>query len=114
VVLKAFKSLSIFGAYYDGERENPAGVETNRDGWIAQLGWLITPKWEIAGRIAEVDPNSDLDNNSQKEWRAGVSWYLNKHNWKIQADYGETENEAAAATTNRKLKEVRVQAQLIF
>jgi phosphate-selective porin OprO/OprP len=114
VVLKAFKSLSIFGAYYDGQRENPAGAETDRDGWIAQVGWLVTPKWEIAGRLAEVDPNSNTDDNSQKEWRAGVSWYMSKHNWKIQADYGETENEAAAATTNRKLKELRVQAQLIF
>jgi phosphate-selective porin OprO/OprP len=114
VVLKAFKSLSVFGAYYDGQRGNPAGVETDRDGWIAQVGWLLTPKWEVVGRIAEVDPNTDLDNNSQKEWRAGISWYMNKHNWKIQADYGQTENEAAAATTNRKLKEVRVQAQLIF
>jgi phosphate-selective porin OprO and OprP len=114
VVLKAFKSLSIFGAYYDGQRENPAGVETDRKGWIGQLGWLFTPKWEVVGRIAEVDPNSDLDDNSQKEWRGGISWYMNKHNWKIQADYGETENEAAAATTNRKSKEFRVQAQLIF
>jgi hypothetical protein len=39
---------------------------------------------------------------------------MNKHNWKIQADYGETKNAAADATTNRKLKELRVQAQLIF
>lgn len=114
VVLKAFKALSIFGGFWDGSRENPAGIETDRDGWVGQIGWLITPKWEIAGRIAEVDPNSDVDNNSQKEWRAGISWYLNKHNWKIQADYGVTENEAASATTNRELKELRVQAQLIF
>jgi hypothetical protein len=114
VVLKAFKALSVFGGFWDGSRENPAGVETDRDGWVGQIGWLITPKWEIAGRIAEVDPNTDVDNNSQKEWRAGISWYSNKHNWKIQADYGVTENEAAAATTNRELKELRVQAQLIF
>jgi phosphate-selective porin OprO/OprP len=114
VALKAFKALSVFGAYYDGSRENPAGVKTDRNGWVGQVGWLLTPNWEVAGRYAEVDPNTDVDNNKQKEWRAAVSWYMNKHSWKIQADYGETKNEAAAATTNRKLKEVRVQAQLIF
>jgi hypothetical protein len=114
VVLKAFKSLFLYGQFYSGESENPAGVETERDGWLIQGGWLLTPKWEIAGRWAQIDPNTDTDNNDQTEWRAGVSWYMNKHNWKIQADYGETENEAAAATTNRKLKELRVQAQLIF
>jgi hypothetical protein len=114
VVLKAFKSLFLYGQYYSGESENPSGVETERDGWLIQGGWLLTPKWEIAGRWAEIDPNTDTDNNDQSEWRAGVSWYMNKHNWKIQADYGETKNEAAAATTNRKLRELRVQAQLIF
>lgn len=114
VVLKAFKALFVEGQYYSGESENPAGVEIDRDGWLIQGGWLFTPKWEIAGRWAQIDPKTDTDGNDQTEWRGGVSWYMNKHNWKIQADYGETKNEAAAATTNRKLKEVRVQAQLIF
>lgn len=114
VVLKAFKTLFLYGQYYSGESENPAGVETERDGWLIQGGWLLTPKWEITGRWAQIDPNTDTDNNDQTEWRGGVSWYMNKHNWKIQADYGETKNEAAAATTNRRLKELRIQAQLIF
>ena len=114
VVVKAFKSLFLYGQYFSGESENPAGVGTDRDGWLIQGGWLLTPKLEIAGRWGELDPNTDTDNNDQTEWRAGLSWYMNKHNWKIQADYGQTENEAAAATTSRKLKEVRVQAQLIF
>ena len=114
VVLKAVRSLFLYGQYYSGTSENPAGVETDRDGWLIQGGWLFTPRWEIAGRWAQIDPNTDTDDNDQTEWRGGVSWYLNKHNGKIQADYGETENEAAALTTNRKLKEVRVQAQLIF
>lgn len=114
VTLKAFKSLFLYGQFYDGTSETPAGAETDRDGWLIQGGWLLTPKWEIAGRLAKLDPNTETANNDQTEWRAGISWYLNKHNWKIQADYGVTENEAAAATTNRELKELRVQAQLIF
>jgi len=114
IVLKAVKALFLHGQYYDGSSENAAGVETDRDGWMVQGGWLFTPKWEVAGRYAVLDPNTSVDNNDQTEWRGGVSWYMNRHNWKIQADYGETENEAAAATTNRTLSEIRVQAQLIF
>ena len=114
VVLKAFKSLFLHGQYYSGKSDTPAGVRTDRDGWMIQGGWLLTPKWEIEGRWAKIDPNTNAANNDQKEWRAGVSWYLSKHNWKIQADYGVTENEAPAATTNRRLKEARVQAQLVF
>ena len=114
VVVKAFKSLFVYGQYFAGDSENPAGTETDREGWLIQGGWLLTPRWEIAGRWAQIDPNTDTDDNDQKEWRAGISWYLNKHNWKLQADYGVTENDAAPATTNRKLKELRVQAQLLF
>lgn len=114
VVLKAFKALFLHGQYYSGESETAAGVETKRDGWLIQGGWLLTPKFEIAGRFAQLDPNTDMDNNDQTEWRGGISWYMNRHNWKLQADYGETKNEAAAVTTNRRLKEIRLQAQLIF
>jgi phosphate-selective porin OprO/OprP len=115
VILKAFKALFVYGQYFSGESETAAGVESDREGWLIQGGWLLTPKWEIAGRWARLDPNTDATtDNDQTEWRAGISWYMNRHNWKLQADYGQTENEAAAATTNRKLKEVRVQAQLIF
>lgn len=114
VVLKALKSLFLYGQYHQGESESPSGAEVNREGWLIQGGWLFTPKWEIAGRWVKLDPNTDVDGNDQTEWRAGVSWYVNQHYWKLQADYGETENEAAAATTNRKLREVRIQAQLIF
>jgi phosphate-selective porin OprO/OprP len=114
VVLKAFKSLFVYGQYHQGESESPTGVESDREGWLLEGGWLFTPKFGIGGRWAEIDPNTDTDNNDQTEWRAGVSWYVNKHYWKLQADYGETKNEAAAATTNRRLKEFRVQAQLIF
>lgn len=114
VLVKAFKALFVYGQYFSGESESAVGIESERDGWLVQGGWLLTPKFEIAGRFAELDPNTDADGNDQTEWRGGVSWYINKHNWKLQADYGETENEAAAATTNRRLKEFRVQAQLIF
>ena len=113
-VLKAFKSLFLYGQYHHGESESPAGIETERDGWLVQGGWLLTPKWEIAGRWARIDPNTDGDDDERSEWRVGVSWYIHKHNWKLQSDYGVTRNEAAAATTNRELKELRVQAQIVF
>lgn len=115
VVLKAWKSFFAYAEYYGGSRRDPEGVRIERNGWIAQAGWLITPKWEIAGRYAEYDPDTGTTaGNNSTEKRGAVSYYIQRHNWKIQADYGIVENETVAATVNRKLKEFRLQAQLIF
>ena len=45
------------------------------------------------------------------EFGAGVSWYFDKHNHKLQADYRELEFENAP---NTDAKEFRVQLQMIF
>jgi hypothetical protein len=115
VVLKAFKGGFFYGQYYGGTTTTPAGVETDLEGYLLQGGWLFTPKWEAAIRYAVHDPNTDATaENETTERRLGASYYINRHNWKIQADYGIVENETVAATVNRKLKEFRLQAQLIF
>ena len=99
--MKALSLLFVYGQYFEGESETPAGVETT--GRMDAPGRVaLTPKWEIAGRFAEIDPNTDTDNNDQTEWRGGISWYMKQAQLEDPADYGETKNEAAAATTNRR------------
>jgi hypothetical protein len=113
--LKAFKSGFLYVQYFGGTTTTPANVETDQEGWLVQGGWLFTSKWEAAVRYAVYDPNTDVTTpNETTEQRVGVSYYMNRHNWKIQADYGFVDNDVAAATVNRKLKEFRLQAQLIF
>ena len=35
------------------------------------------------------------DDRNIEEWRGGLSWYFNKHFWKLQADYGVTRERSA-------------------
>ncbi len=117
LVIKELGGLFLYGEYYWRTIDNVAGAATAQTGLTAQLGWLFGIHWEIAGRYSQIDPNTDVDENLQKEYRAGLNWYINKHNLKIQTDFGWLENEAqngADGEPPRKNKEWRLQAQLIF
>lgn len=106
----------VFGEYHDQDRTNPAGVTTSIEGYVGQVGVMVVPqKLEIAGRYALVDANTRVRApNDQIETGLALSWYLNRHNHKIQADYRQLENEAANMGRGITNDEVRVQYQLIF
>ncbi len=95
----------------------PRASRHRQTGATAQVGWLFGDHFEIAGRYSFTDVNTARDDRNIEEWRGGLSWYFNKHFWKLQADYGVTENEAlngADGLPPRKNKEFRMQAQLMF
>jgi hypothetical protein len=117
VVVKMLKSVFLYGEYYWRTLENPAGVETEQLGYTAQVGWLFLPKWEVAFRWSGTNLDKNRDDRNITEKRVGLSWYLNKHNWKIQADGGLVESENANGADGlppAKNKDFRLQAQLIF
>ncbi len=109
-----YKGVYLTSEYYIRERTPETGLKFNSDGWFAQASYLIGSKrqWEIAGRYGMFDPSDLLTSNDRKEWRVGASYYYNRHNLKVQADYGQLEAEAAAASV--KNKEFRLQTQFIF
>jgi phosphate-selective porin len=109
-----YKGVYLTGEYYIRERAPETGSKFNSDGWFAQASYLIGSKrqWEIAGRYGSYDPSDLVKVNGRTEWRAGASYYYNRHNLKVQADYGQLETELAAG--NIKNKELRVQTQFIF
>lgn len=111
----AFKlqGFNAVGEYYteESQRVNAAPVDT--DGYYAQVGYLFpNQRFEVAGRLAEILPDTVADTD-QTETGAAVSWYFDKHNHKLQADYRQIENQALAASL-RKSKEFRLQLQMIF
>jgi phosphate-selective porin OprO and OprP len=127
IAIKALGGLFLYGEYYWRNLEtcaaaNPCagpsvGVKTPQQGATAQIGWLFGDHFEIAGRYSFTDVNTDRDDRNIEEWRGGLSYYINKHFWKIQTDFGVTENEAqngADGLPPRKNKEWRIQAQLMF
>jgi phosphate-selective porin len=117
VVFKMLKSVFLYGEYYWRTLENPVGVQTKQLGYTAQVGWLFLPTWEVAFRWSGTNLDKDRDDRNITEKRVGVSWYLNKHSWKIQADGGLIEAENANGADGlppAKNKDFRLQAQLIF
>ncbi len=109
-----FKYKGIFLFYDNYQRTTEdilTGTSIDLNGYNIQGGYLFFKRrLEIAGRYAVIDPNEDIDDNLQKEWGPAFSYYYNKHNLKLQADYRQLENESA----NTEFDEFRVQLQFIF
>jgi hypothetical protein len=112
-----WRGLNFLGEFYDEEAERP-GSEFSNDGWYAQVGYLFpNQKLEIAARLANIDREqsfsvSNLGSSIRELDESGiaVSWYLNRHVNKIQADWITLEDEDSGA----ELDELRVQLQIIF
>jgi phosphate-selective porin OprO/OprP len=113
-----FKYKGVFATaeYYLRERTPETGSKFDSDGWFTQLAYNFGPgrKWALAGRYGMFDPTSLVDNDDRKEWRVGLSYFYRRHTLKVQADYGQLENEAANSGRGTKNKELRVQTQIIF
>jgi len=115
----AFKwlGLSAQGEYFD-EEATRNGAPFDNKGYYLQAGYLFPGRrFEIAARHEEIEREltfsvgnlggllRDFEGNG-----LALSYYLNKHVNKIQADYFNYEDK----TTGNELKELRVQLQIIF
>ena len=110
VVLKYKGIFAMAEAFY---RDNTpeTGAESESEGIHYQFGYLFpNKKFELAGRFAQNDPNVDVANDAQTEKGFAASWYFNKHNYKVQSDYRQIENNRTKVTND----EFRVQLQFIF
>ena len=112
-VVAKWSGLSLYGEIFDRSNDRNKGFSDFDDaGIILQAGYFILPKkFEVAVRVAELDPNSDVDDNERTENGVALNWFPNKHNHKLQADYRLIEDKARA---NSDDKEFRLQYQLIF
>ncbi len=103
------------GTYYSRDSRPETGTGFDDEGWFAQGGYLFGKQhWEAAFRYGQFDPTNLVGNDKQKEIGGALSYYYNKHNLKVQADFRSIENEAGnsgAGTTNN---EFRLQTQFIF
>ena len=98
-------------------------------GFYVQSGYFVIPKTlELAARYAYMDPNRSLNNDHWTETTGAISWYINEHNLKLQADFTNIHRQRLLATTGTRTTSpftpasvkstddqlVRVQAQLLF
>jgi phosphate-selective porin OprO and OprP len=98
----AWRNARLFaaGEYFamTDEQANPtSGADVDSNGWYAQVGWMVRPKTvELALRRAEIDPDTDNDNDRVTESRLGFAYYWKGHNLKLQADIGQIDYEAGS------------------
>ena len=113
------KGFSAVGEYYTESSDPddpvfPAALAMDTDGFYVQVGYLFPNKrFEVAARLAELRPDlpSGSPSADETERGIGVSWYFNKHDYKLQADYRKLEFDADPADDT---DEIRVQFQLSF
>jgi len=109
-----FKRLYILADYYARTQEQTGILpDIDSSGAIGQVGLFFVPrKLEVALRWSELDPNTDVDTNTQTESRIAFGYFFSKHELKFQADYGQVKNEASA--TDEKTNQFRAQLQIVF
>lgn len=113
----AFKWLgaSAQAEYLLGQADGQSSGKTLRaHGFYAQAGYCIVPKTvEVAFRYSYVDPNRDASGDLQTDTQGAISWYINKHNLKLQGDVTDShkQNGGKASTDDMQY---RLQAQIIF
>jgi hypothetical protein len=107
-----YKGFSLFGELFQREHDRTNLIsDFDDEGYNLQAGYFVVPKrFEIALRLAELDPNSDVGDNERSESGLALNYFWNKHAHKLQADYRELEDKARGVTD----KEVRLQYQIIF
>jgi len=113
-----WRGFNVQGEYFDEEAEDQSNVTSDNKGYYVQAGYLFpNKKFEIAGRLENIERDqafsvSNLGSALQdfEGTGIGLSYYLNKHVNKIQADYFMYEDK----TTGNELSELRVQLQVIF
>ena len=104
----AFKwqGVNAVAEYYTEDAEPVSGSSVDTDGYYAQLGYLFPNKtFEVAARHAVISRDGVDDDT---EDLLGLSWYLGKHDYKLQADFGVIEQ------GGKERNEGRLQLQIAF
>jgi len=81
-------------------------------GYYVQAGYLLTRHLEVAARWGEVIPNDGAVNalHRARELGGALSWYFQRHDFKLQADYFYLAGEDLSAGRHQ----ARLQAQVYF
>jgi phosphate-selective porin OprO/OprP len=111
-----YKGVFATAEYYLRERTPETGSKFDSDGWFAQLAYNFGRgrRYAVAGRYGIFDPSSSVSGNDRKEWRVGLSWFYSRHTLKVQADFGQLEDEGGNSGRGTTNNELRLQTQWVF
>ena len=112
-----YQGFSVQAAGYYRRNNLEALDEVGHDwGYYGQIGYYLTEKLEIAGRVSGVDfqfANNPRTAGDVREYTGGVNYYLYGHHVKLQVDYSFLDGEpfVEGSTSADRL---RVQTQILF
>lgn len=111
-----YKGFAVAGEYFNRRGTPETGSKFKDKGWYAQAGYLFSPKrqWEIAFRYGQIDPTDLKSGDDRTEIGGALSYYYNKHNLKVQADWRQLKDDAGNGGKGTTNNELRVQTQFIF
>ena len=109
-----FFQSEFFWAQGTGMGANFRDANVISDGFYVQAGYMVLPKKvELAVRYAWMDYNRNIGNDLQTEVTGAISWYIQNHNLKIQADVTK-QNMQRANLSSLDNTIFRLQTQLNF
>lgn len=99
-----YKKLSIKGEYMSGQGTASSSATTeNRtlaNGWYGQLGYYFIPKLQGVLKYEQYDPNEQAANDKAQEITAGLNYFIEKYNAKLQLNYIHKDEQKASEVNN--------------
>lgn len=83
-------------AVSDGSNGGSGLTTKRREGWYVTLGYHLTKKLEILARYDEFDPDKTIGKNNQREYTAGINYYIKGQALKLILNYIYCQNQAKA------------------
>ena len=112
-----YQGFTLQGAGYFRRNNHHYVSETGHDwGYYGQLGYYLTDKLELAGRVSGVDfqfANNTRTAGDHREYTGGFNYYLYGHNVKLQVDYSFLDGDPFSAKSTSASR-FRVQTQVLF
>lgn len=73
------------------------GISTNKaEGLYTTIAYRFTPKLQLVGRYDQYRPNLQISDNMQKEYSAGINYFLKGQALKLMLNYVYCQNESKA------------------
>ena len=81
-------------AVANGSNGGSGLTSKHRQGWYVTVGYHLTKKLELLARYDDFNPDKKIHNNNQREYTAGINYYLKGQSLKLILNYIYCQNQA--------------------
>jgi len=89
-----YKKFMINAEYSIADGYNGKQFSTNKaEGFYTTVGYKLTPKIQLVGRVDQFDPNRDVSHDLRREYSAGVNYFVIGQGMRILLNYVYCDNQ---------------------